>query len=154
MDKCDLHTILRLPTGIFYAQGVKTNVLFFTRGKKDKGNTQSVWVYDLRTNMPSFGKRTPLALDHFGEFMTAFGDDPYGKARRKDQGETGRFRCFTREQIAKRNDSLDISWLQDDSIRRGDDLAEPADIADEILAQLGIATQEMQELARLLGEAT
>jgi type I restriction enzyme M protein len=152
MDKCHLHTILRLPTGIFYAQGVKTNVLFFTRGKKDKGNTHSVWVYDLRTNMPGFGKRNPLALDHFKEFMTAFGNDPYGKARRKDEGETGRFRSFTRDQIAKRNDSLDITWLQDDSVRRGDDLPEPADIADEILAQLGIATKEMQELARLLGE--
>jgi len=152
MDKCDLHTILRLPTGIFYAQGVKTNVLFFTRGKRDKGNTKTAWVYDLRTNMPGFGKRTPLTLDHFKEFIEAFGDDPYGKAKRTDQGETGRFRCFTREQIAKRNDSLDISWLQDDSIRRGDELPDPADIADEILAQLSIATREMQELARLLGE--
>ena len=55
MDKCNLHTILRLPTGIFYAQGVKTNVLFFTRGAKDTGNTKSTWVYDLRTNMPAFG---------------------------------------------------------------------------------------------------
>jgi len=152
MEKCDLHTILRLPTGIFYAQGVKTNVLFFTRGRKDKGNTQALWVYDLRTNMPSFGKRNPLALDHFREFITAFGDDPYGRAERNDQGDTGRFRCFTREQIARRNDSLDITWLQDDSIRRGNDLAEPTDIAEEILAQLSIATQEMQELARLLGE--
>ena len=60
MDKCNLHTILRLPTGIFYAQGVKTNVLFFTRGETDKGNTERVWVYDMRTNMPSFGKRTPV----------------------------------------------------------------------------------------------
>jgi type I restriction enzyme M protein len=152
MDKCNLHTILRLPTGIFYAQGVKTNVLFFTRGQKDKGNTREVWVYDLRTNMPSFGKRNQLTLDDFKEFMGAFGKDPYGKAKRKDQGETGRFRRFTREQIAKRNDSLDISWLQDNSVRRGDDLPDPADIADEILAKLSIATEEMQELARLLGE--
>jgi len=152
MDKCDLHTILRLPTGIFYAQGVKTNVLFFTRGKKDKGNTKEVWVYDLRTNMQSFGKRNSLDVGHFKEFIHAFGNDPHGKGKRKDQGETGRFRRFTREQIAKRNDSLDISWLHDDSMRRGDDLPEPADIADEILAQLSIATEEIQELARLLGE--
>ncbi|MBL7177636.1 MAG: N-6 DNA methylase [Desulfobacteraceae bacterium] len=152
MDKCDLHTILRLPTGIFYAQGVKTNVLFFTRGQKDKGNTKKVWVYDMRTNMPSFGKRTPLTLDHFKAFIDAFGDDPYGKAKRKDQGEKGRFRSFTRAQIDKRNDSLDITWLQDDSVRRGEDLPAPADIADEILAQLSVATEEMQALARLLGE--
>jgi type I restriction enzyme M protein len=152
MDKCDLHTILRLPTGIFYAQGVKTNVLFFTRGKTDKGTTKEVWVYDLRANMPSFGKRNPLSLGHFKEFIDAFGDDPYGKATRTDQGETGRFRCFTRAEIAKRNDSLDISWLQDDSVRRDEDLSDPADIADGILAQLSIATEEMQELSRLLGE--
>jgi type I restriction-modification system DNA methylase subunit len=64
MDKCNLHTILRLPTGIFYAQGVKTNVLFFTRGEKDKGNTKEVWVYDLRANMPSSASapRSPRAL--------------------------------------------------------------------------------------------
>ena len=152
MDKCDLHTILRLPTGIFYAQGVKTNVLFFTRGQKDKGNSKEIWIYDMRNNMPNFGKRTPLGIAHFQDFMEAYGDDPYGKAQRKDQGETGRFRCFTRAEIAKRNDSLDITWLQDDSVRRGDDLPEPPDIVDEILAQLSIATEEMQELARLLGE--
>jgi len=153
MDKCDLHTILRLPTGIFYAQGVKTNVLFFTRGKKDKGNTKKVWVYDLRTNMPKFGKRTPLTIEHFKEFMAAYGKDHCGKAKRKDQGESGRFRCFTRKQIKKRNDSLDIAWLQDESTRNSNDLSEPADIAEQILVQLDLATQEMQELARLLGEA-
>lgn len=152
MDKCDLHTILRLPTGIFYAQGVKTNVLFFTRGRKDKANTKAVWVYDMRTNMPGFGKRNPLTLDHFKEFIKAFGNDPYGKANRKDEGDKGRFRRFTRSKISKRNDSLDISWLQDDSVRRSEDLPEPSEIADEILAQLSVATKEMQELARLLGE--
>ncbi len=81
MDKCNLHTILRLPTGIFYAQGVKTNVLFFTRGEEnrsDKGNTKEVWVYDLRANMPQFGKRTVLTREHFAEFEAAFGDDPLG----------------------------------------------------------------------------
>ncbi len=152
MNKCDLHTILRLPTGIFYAQGVKTNVLFFTRRQKDKGNTKDIWIYDMRTNMPNFGKRTPLDIKHFQDFMKVYGDDPFGKAKRKDQGEKGRFRRFTREEIAKRNDSLDITWLQDDSVQKGNDLPEPADIAGDILAQLSIATEEMQELARLLGE--
>jgi type I restriction enzyme M protein len=153
MNKCNLHTILRLPTGIFYAQGVKTNVLFFTRGQKDKENTKEIWIYDMRSNMPSFGKRTPLSTAHFQDFVKAYGDHPYGKAKRMDLGEQGRFRCFTRAEIAKRNDSLDITWLQDDSIRRGDDIHEPSDIADDILAQLSIATEEMQELAKLLGES-
>jgi len=64
----------------------------------------------------------------------------------------GRFRCFTRAEIAKRNDSLDISWLRDDSVRRAEDLPGPADLADQILAQISIATEEMQALAQLLGE--
>ena len=76
MDLCDLHTILRLPTGIFYAQGVKTNVLFFTRGKTDSGNTKAVWVYDMRANMPAFGKTRPLKVEDFAEFEKAFGTDP------------------------------------------------------------------------------
>ena len=102
MDKCNLHTILRLPTGIFYAQDVKTNVLFFTRGEgnKDKCNTRKVWFYDMRANMPAFGKRTPLTHEHFKDFEKAYGTDPLGKSKRKDQGEEGRFRCYTREQIA------------------------------------------------------
>ena len=102
-------TILRLPTGIFYAQGVKTNVLFFQRGKTDKGNTKQVWIYDMRTNMPSFGKRIPLMRSHFQEFELAYGDDPNGGSQRVDQGELGRWRCFTREAIAKRGENLDIS---------------------------------------------
>ena len=133
MDKCNLHTILRLPTGIFYAQGVKTNVLFFTRGETDKGNTEEVWVYDLRANMPQFGKRTLLTREHFADFEAAFGDDPLGGpealAAREDTGETGRFRRFTREQIAERGDSLDIAWLKDDGDGSGDALPEPAVLA-------------------------
>jgi len=150
MDKCRLHTILRLPTGIFYAQGVKTNVLFFTRGKTDKGNTKHVWVYDMRSNMPGFGKRNQLTLDHFKDFIAAYGEDLNGQSKREDQGESGRFRCFSREAIAKRNDSLDITWLRDESVQSGEDLPAPANIAEEILGKLSIATTEMTELAKLL----
>lgn len=151
MDKCDLHTILRLPTGIFYAQGVKTNVLFFTRGAKDKANTKAVWFFDMRTNMPSFGKRTPFTRAHFADFETAYGDDPLGRSKRKDQGETGRFRKFTREDIAKRGDNLDISWLKDDSVTDHADMPEPDVIASEIVAQLLTALEEMQALQEELG---
>lgn len=146
MDKCDLHTILRLPTGIFYAQGVKTNVLFFTRGEKDKGGTKSVWFYDMRTNAPSFGKRTPFTRAHFAEFEKAFGSDSLGKSKRKDQGDKGRFRKFTREEIAKRSDNLDISWLKDDSVTDHADLPEPDVIAAEIVAQLQMALEDMKVL--------
>ena len=96
MDKCNLHTILRLPTGIFYAQGVKTNVLFFTRGTTDKGNTKNVWVYDLHTNMTQFGKRTMLTREHFAEFEAAYGVDPLGTAESLRCIEaTGRNPCST-----------------------------------------------------------
>lgn len=150
MEKCDLHTILRLPTGIFYAQGVKTNVLFFTRGQKDTGNTRDLWFYDLRTNMPSFGKRTPLTHAHFADFEAAFGDDPYGRSPRTDQGPEGRFRRFTREEIKRRGDNLDITWLRDENAGRHEELPEPEEIAAEITLKLQEALAEMEELNALL----
>ena len=156
MDKCNLHTILRLPTGIFYAQGVKTNVLFFTRGQKDKGNTKEVWVYDLRANMPQFGKRTQLTREHFSDFEAAFGDDPLGGvkalAQRQDAGEKGRFRRYSREQIAERGDSLDIAWLKDDNATDARDLPEPALLAQEAMGELEGAMEELREILEELGE--
>ena len=155
MDKCNLHTILRLPTGIFYAQGVKTNVLFFTRGQTDRGNTKEVWVYDLRSNMPQFGRRTVLTREHFAGFEKAFGRDPLGSpkslAKRKDTGEEGRFRKFTRAWIAERGDNLDISWLKDDS-GGGSELAEPAVLAREAMAELEGAIEELRGILVELGE--
>jgi type I restriction enzyme M protein len=145
MDKCNLHTILRLPTGIFYAQGVKTNVLFFERGASDEGNTERIWIFDMRTNMPSFGKRTPLTRDHFSEFESC-----YSCGERVDQGEGGRFRCFTRDQIAERGENLDISWLRDEDAEHAEDLPEPDEIAEEIIGHLKVAMEEMEALAELL----
>jgi type I restriction enzyme M protein len=144
MELCDLHTILRLPTGIFYAQGVKTNVLFFTRGKTDKANTKNVWVYDLRANMNTFGKTRQLTADDFAEFEKAFGADPLGHAKRKDQGEEGRFRCFTRADIEKRNDNLDISWLRSDEEDEEEHLTEPQEIAEAIIGHLKAALLEIE----------
>ena len=113
MEFCNLHTILRLPTGIFYAQGVKTNVLFFTRGKTEKGNTTEVAFYDLRTNMDSFGKTRTLrhdeVVDDFAEFVEGYNDPT------KRTGE--RWSKFTREEIeTKYDDSLDLGLIKDDSI--------------------------------------
>jgi type I restriction enzyme M protein len=156
MDKCNLHTILRLPTGIFYAQGVKTNVLFFTKGQTDKGNTKEVWVYDLRANMPQFGKRTQLTREHFADFEAAFGTDPLGApaslALRTDTGEDGRFRKFSREDIAQRNDSLDISWLKDDSEESSQDLPEPAALAQSAVTELEAALEDLRGILEELGE--
>jgi type I restriction enzyme M protein len=150
MEKCNLHTILRLPTGIFYAQGVKTNVLFFQRGRTEKGNTENVWVYDLRTNMPSFGKRTPLTYGHFADFIACYGDEANGGAPRTDQGEEGRWRCFSREFITQRGENLDISWLRDESLQSADDLPEPEEIAAAIMEKLRTAMVEMEALTALL----
>ena len=130
MDKCNLHTILRLPTGIFYAQGVKTNVLFFTRGKADKGNTREVWFYDLRTNMPSLGKTNPLKAEHFADFEAAYEADD----RHSIQDE--RWNVFTREQIAQKGNSLDLGLIRDDSIVDYDDLPDPIESGEEAIAQL------------------
>lgn len=156
MDKCNLHTILRLPTGIFYAQTVKTNVLFFTRGKKDQNNTKQVWVYDMRTNMPQFGKRTQLTQQLFANFESEFGDDPYGNAanlsNRQDKGELGRWRVFTRDFIAARGDSLDISWLKDDGEGRHELLSDPAILAREALGELEQALEDLKGILFELGE--
>ncbi len=159
MDKCNLHTLLRLPTGIFYAQGVKTNVLFFTRGNTDKGNTKEVWVYDLRANMPQFGKRTQLCREHFAEFLDFFGPDPQGEndafrhSRAGGNPETTRFRPYTREQIAARGDNLDIAWLKDVNAESAEaQRDEPALVARLALSELNAAVAELRALLDELGE--
>jgi len=144
MELCDLHTILRLPTGIFYAQGVKTNVLFLTRGASDRGNTKGVWVYDMRANMGAFGKTRPLSVADFAAFEAAYGDDARGQAQRHDAGEGGRFRHFSRAQIAVRNDNLDIAWLKDTSDAPEDSMTEPEELAAAIAAHLRVALDELE----------
>ena len=141
MNKCNLHTVLRLPTGIFYAQGVKTNVLFFTRGVSDEGNTKEVWFYDLRTNMPSFGKTNPLTKDTFADFEKAYDAED----RRAVTDE--RFSVFTRQQIADKNNSLDLGLIRDDSVTDFDELSDPAENADIIISQLQQAIDIMQSVA-------
>jgi type I restriction enzyme M protein len=157
MDKCNLHTILRLPTGIFYAQGVKTNVLFFTRGETDKGNTKEVWVYDLRANVSQFGKRTQLAHKDFEDFELVFGGDPLGApgslAKRRDTGEEGRFRRFSREWVAERGDNLDIAWLRDASDGTGAEAQDPAELAREVMAELEAALEDIRGILSELGES-
>ena len=153
MDKCRLHTILRLPTGIFYAQGVKTNVLFFHKiGQAATGSTDEVWVYDMRANAPKFGKRTPLTRAHFAEFETVFGEDCNGFSPRTDQGEAGRWRRFSREEVRARGDSLDISWLKDDNAEDAADLPEPAVLAREAMDELNGALEELEAILAELGE--
>jgi type I restriction enzyme M protein len=149
MSWCNLHTILRLPVGIFYAQGVKTNVLFFTRADEEaplNDATQAVWIYDARADMPSYGKTNPFKAADLADFVAAFGDDPNGAAPRIDTGEAGRFRRFTREEIAARGDNLDISWLKDSSGDPEDGLETPEEIAAAIELHLANAMVEVRAL--------
>ena len=144
MDKCNLHTILRLPTGIFYAQGVKTNVLFFTREKTDKGNTKEVWFYDLRTNMPSFGKTNPLKAADFEEFEVAY------EAPDRHAVNDERWNVFTREQIEEKGNSLDLGLIRDDSIVDYEDLPDPIESGEEAIAQLEEAVDLLMSVVREL----
>jgi len=172
MNKCNLHTILRLPTGIFYAQGVKTNVLFFNKVSNHAENsTQQVWVYDLRTNMPSFGKRTPFTEHHLAAFEQVF--DPTSAVKFNDENlqevlharkegewsftegehtaENSRWRCFSREWIAEnKGDSLDISWLKDKSAVDSEDLPEPLELIGQAKNELETALLALNKLMREL----
>ncbi len=153
MVNCDLHTILRLPTGIFYAQGVKTNVMFFTRttdkvlpANHDKYATKEVWFYDLRSNMPSFGKTNALTAEHFEEFEKLYGSDPLGGSTRKEGDEDSRWRKLSRKQIAERGDNLDWTWLRDESGDHEDEMSDPDEIAFAIMGHLRAALDEIEAL--------
>ena len=162
MNKCNLHTILRLPTGIFYAAGVKTNVLFFTRGRSEENNTQKVWYYDMRTNAPSFGKRTPFTRKAFTDFVLGYTggitidevSDKYDgiidhTAREKVKDE--RWQYFTREQISGKNDSLDIGLIADEKLSNGEQLGEPIEIAQKAQTELKGIMEELNAIMKELG---
>ncbi|MZK50960.1 N-6 DNA methylase [Clostridium beijerinckii] len=144
MDKCNLHTILRLPTGIFYAQGVKTNVLFFIRGTSDKDNTKEVWFYDLRTNMQNFGKTNQLKETHFDDFVKAY------TAENREEVKDERWNKFTREEIKQKNNNLDLGLIKDDSILDYEDLPDPIESAEEAVAKLEEATDLLMSVIKEL----
>lgn len=149
MEKCNLHTILRLPTGIFYAQGVKTNVLFFTRGTTDKGNTKEVWIYDLRSEMPSFGKKNPLEESHFKEFESCYCTDNMSERREtySEENPNGRWRKFTYEQILERDKtSLDISWIKSQNTSDDYTLSELLDLIKTKSENIANAVAELENL--------
>ena len=160
MDKCNLHTVLRLPTGIFYAAGVKTNVLFFTRGKSEKGNTENVWFYDMRTNMPAFGKRTPFTEKAFDDFIYAYTGgisadkvvDEYDGIVDNDKRakiSDNRWLCITRKEITAANDSLDLGLIADESIQDSEMIGTPEKIINEAKTEL---TEIMSQLEAMLNE--
>lgn len=149
MQDCNLHTILRLPRGTFtpYSQGVKANVIFFQKGLP----TQAVWIFDARSNVPGITKKDrPLAPEHFAEFEKCYGANPNGQSKRKDLGETGRFRKFPISDIQARDYKLDITWLQDESLEDAEELPEPQDLAQQAMSELKDVMADLQEIVKLL----
>lgn len=106
----------------------------------------------MRANMDAFGKTKPLTIGDFERFEKAFGTDPLGKAKREDEGEEGRFRFFKREDIAAKNDSLDISWLRDTSNDPEDEMTQPDELATAIAAHLRNALEEIEAFSEELSE--
>lgn len=153
MKCCNLHTVLRLPDGIFSGAGVKTNVLFFSKPKGGLEGTKSTWFYDLRTNMPSFGKTNLLSESNFDEFALLFGTDPWEGKGREEGPKDGRWRKLSREQIAERADNLDWTWLQDESEGTTNDI-NPDDVASAIMVHLRSAMDEIEALCGALEEVT
>ena len=157
-EDCDLHTVLRLPRGTFtpYSPGVKANVVFFTKGRP----TETVWIYDARTNVPGITKKDrPLSPEHFAEFEKCFGGDPNGRAKRKvgdspaGKGYLGgdRWRKFGISEVKDRDFKLDgFKWLKDESLEDADDLPEPEELATDAIGELQEAVGELNAVLGLL----
>lgn len=144
MHECDLHTLLRLPTGIFYAQGVKANVLFFDRKPaRETPWTDKLWIYDLRTNKRFTLKTKQMRYDALRDFIACYNPD-----NRHDRSETERFKSFSYDELVQRDKvSLDIFWLRDESLEDTENLPEPDELAGEIVANLTAALEQFQDIS-------
>ena len=154
LQTTDLHTILRLPTGIFYKPGVKANVIFFDkRPASPEMQTKTVWIYDLRTNVHFTLKQNPMTDRDLEDFISCY--NPQNRYERtetwSEDNPEGRWRKFSVEEILARDKtSLDIFWIKDKSLADLDNLPEPDVLADEIIENLQSALESFQELkARL-----
>lgn len=155
LESCDLHTILRLPTGLFYAQGVKANVLFFDNRPAAKDpQTERVWFYDYRTNIHHTLKRQPMRYEDLAEFIQCY--HPANRRRRmalwSEDSPDGRWRSYSREEILARDKaSLDIFWLKDKSLTDLDNLPEPEELAAEIIENLEAGLDALRGVLDALG---
>ena len=147
LKECDVHTLLRLPTGIFYKPGVKANVLFFDRKPGSETPwTKTLWVYDLRTNQHFTLKQRPMQPEHLVDFVASFNADD-----RLKRTETKCFRPYTYDDLIARDKvSLDIIWLQDENLEDGENMPPPEVIADEIVEELEAALIEFREVTEML----
>ena len=147
LETCDVHTILRLPTGIFYAQGVKANVVFFDNAPKDgRVHTKGVWFYDLRTNKHFTLKTRTLKFEDLQDFITC-----YNPENRHERKETERFKYYKyKDLIARDKASLDIFWLKDESLDNLDNLPPPDVLQQEIIEHLEAALAAFRDVAASL----
>jgi type I restriction enzyme M protein len=144
LETCDVHTILRLPTGIFYAQGVKANVVFFDNAPKDgRVHTKGVWFYDMRTNKHFTLKTRTLKLYDLQDFIAC-----YHPENRHERIDSERFKFYRYDELIKRDKaSLDIFWLRDDSLDNLDDLPSPDVLQQEIIEHLEAALASFRDVA-------
>jgi len=157
LHECDVHTLLRLPTGLFYAQGVKANVLFFDRKPASEIPwTKKLWIYDLRTNIHFTLKTNPLKRKDLDEFVRCY--NPKNRNKRKptrtEKNSDGRWRAFDYEELVNRDKaSLDIFWLKDKSLEDSENLPDPGILAIEIVEDLEAALEQFREIADDLNKA-
>jgi type I restriction enzyme M protein len=144
LHECDVHTLLRLPTGIFYAQGVKANVLFFDRKPASETPwTKSLWIYDFRTNQHFTLKTKPLKRADLADFVAC-----YNPENRHERKAAERFRAFDYDELVRRDKaSLDIFWLKDESLEDSANLPDPDVIALEIAEDLEAALDQFSQIA-------
>ena len=143
LNKCNVHTILRLPTRLFSAQGVKTNVLFFDRARTNTGNTENIWFYDLRTNMPNFGKTTPLTEKYFEEFISTYEND-------EEKEKLERWTKISIDEIIKKDYSLDLGLIKDESLLDVETLPNPILNTNETIEKLEEAIDLLKSVVKEL----
>jgi type I restriction enzyme M protein len=158
LEKCNVHTLLRLPTGIWYSPGVKANVLFFDKKEgRPEPWTEKLWIYDLRTNKHFTQKQSPITRTDFDEFVECY--QPGAMHQRKEtwsaDNPDGRWRCYSYEEILKRDKlSLDLFWIKDKSLTDTDSLPAPDIIAAEIVDDLQAALEQFTKIAARLKSTT
>jgi type I restriction enzyme M protein len=151
LETTNLHTILRLPTGIFYKQGVKANVLFFDNKPASKNPwTNEIWFYDFRTNIKFSLKKSPLRLEDLADFITCYKANNINNRKETYNTETnpeGRWRKFSYQEIIERDKtSLDISWIKDNSLTDLDNLPDPDFLASDIIENLRLGIESFEEI--------
>jgi type I restriction enzyme M protein len=153
-----VHTLLRLPTGIFYAQGVKANVIFFDRKPaSETASTKELWIYDFRTNINYTLKTNPLKREDLDDFVSCYHADNRfeRKATWSEENSEGRWRKFTIDEIMARDKvNLDIFWLKDESMEDSENLPEPSVLAAEIIEDLEAALEQFKGIEESLQDTS